>query len=111
MKAKGVKRVVNKMAVVSGRMVPIYISMAYISGNVRWSLIDDREIDIANRGLENENREIEIENREIEIENRDIEIGNREIEIENRGLAIGIEDSTFDVFGAPYGTGLLRCAV
>ena len=69
--------------------------MAYISGNVRWSLIDDREIDIANRGLENENREIEIENREIEIENR-------EIEIENRGLAIGIEDSTFDVFGAPY---------
>ena len=95
MKAKGVKRVVNKMAVVSGRMVPIYISMAYISGNVRWSLIDDREIDIANRGLENKNREIEIENREIEIENR-------EIEIENRGLAIGIEDSTFDVFGAPY---------
>ena len=25
----------------------------------------------------------------------------REIDIENRGLAIGIEDSTFDVFGAP----------
>ena len=54
--------------------------MAYISGNVRRSLIDDWEIDIANRGLE---------------------IENREIEIENRGLAIGIEDSTFDVFGAP----------